>query len=68
MLNFNLKSIKMIEKKQVSFKSPDMAKLQEVVIDMKTRIYIALDADPEEARERYWIRKGTKAPSTLTHK
>jgi len=43
----------MFEKKQVVFKSPDMSKLQEVVIDVKTKIYIALDADPEEARKRY---------------
>jgi hypothetical protein len=43
----------MFEKKPVIFKSPDMTKLQEVVIDLKTKIYIALDADPEEARKRY---------------
>ena len=43
----------MFEKKPVSFKSPDMSKLQEVVIDVKTKIYIALDADPKEARKRY---------------
>jgi len=50
----------MIEKKTVVFKSPDMSKLQEVVIDVKTKIYIALDADPEEARSRYWARIDTK--------
>jgi thymidylate kinase len=46
----------MFEKKQVVFKSPDMSKLQEVVIDMKTKIYIALDADPKEAKKRYMAR------------
>jgi len=50
----------MFEKKPVVFKSPDMSKLQEVVIDVKTKIYIALDADPEEARSRYWARIDAK--------
>ena len=52
--------LKAFEKKQVVFKSPDMSKLQEVVIDVKTKIYIALDADPEEARSRYWARIDAK--------
>jgi len=47
------------EKKQVVFKSPDLNKLQAVVIDHRTKIYIALDADPEEARDRYFSRKTT---------
>ena len=47
------------EKKQVVFKSPDLNKLQLVVIDHRTKIYIALDADPEEARDRYFSRKTT---------
>ena len=42
------------DKKQNNFKPPDLSKLQEVIIDLRTRIYIALDADPEEARNRYW--------------
>jgi hypothetical protein len=50
----------MFEKKPVVFKSPDMSKLQEVVIDVKTKIYIAPDADPEEARNRYWARIDAK--------
>ena len=36
-----------------NFKSPDLNKLQEVVIDLRTKIYIAIGADPEEARSRY---------------
>lgn len=43
----------MFEKKQNSFKSPDLKNMQEVIIDIRTRIYIALDDDPKEARERY---------------
>jgi len=43
----------MYDKKQVVFKSPDLAKLQVVVIDHKTKLYIAVGADPEEARKRY---------------
>jgi hypothetical protein len=43
----------MFEKKQNNFKSPDLSKLQEVVIDLRTRIYIAVGANPEEAKSRY---------------
>jgi hypothetical protein len=46
----------MYEKKQANFKSPDLTKLQEVVIDLRTKIYIAVGADPEEARNRYLSR------------
>ncbi len=46
----------MFDRKQNTFKSPDLNKLQEVVIDFRTRIYIAVDADPEEARNRYLSR------------
>jgi hypothetical protein len=50
----------MSEKKLNIFKSPDVTKMQEVVIDVKTIIYIALGADPEEARNRYLSRFGRK--------
>jgi hypothetical protein len=43
----------MLEKKPIVYKSPDLSKLKEVVIDHRTRIYIAPDADVEEARNRY---------------
>ena len=46
----------MVDKKQNNFKTPDLAKLQVVVIDARTKIYIALDADPEEAKVRYLSR------------
>jgi len=50
----NTSSIKiMLEKKPIVYKSPDLSKLKEVVIDHRTRIYIAPDADVEEARSRY---------------
>jgi len=50
----------MYERKNHNFKSPDLTKLQEVVIDFRTRIYIAVGADPEEARSRYLSRLATK--------
>jgi len=43
----------MLEKKPIVYKSPDLSKLKEVVIDHRTRIYIAPDADVEEAKTRY---------------
>lgn len=46
----------MYEKKLTSFKSPDLNRLQEVVIDDRTKIYIAHGEDPEKARERYLSR------------
>lgn len=50
----------MLDKKQNTFKSPDLSKLQEVVIDLRTKIYIAHDADPEEAKSRYLARSEAK--------
>jgi hypothetical protein len=41
------------QKKHMTFKSPDTRKMQEVIIDARTKMYIALGADPEEARSRY---------------
>jgi hypothetical protein len=52
----------MFEKKQAIFKSPDLNKLQAVVIDHRTKIYIAVGADPEEARVRYLTRIANKKP------
>jgi hypothetical protein len=50
----------MYEKKQNNIKSPDLKMMQAVVIDVRTKIYIALDADPEEARNRYLSRFADK--------
>ena len=50
----------MFEKKQINMKSPDLSKLQEVVIDFRTKIYIAVGADSNEARSRYMSRLDAK--------
>jgi hypothetical protein len=46
----------MLEKKQSTFSTPDLKKMQEVVIDFRTKIYIGLNDDPKIARERYLSR------------
>jgi hypothetical protein len=51
----------MQDKKQSSFKTPDLSKLQEVVMDDRTTIYIAVGADPEEARSRYRTRSEARS-------
>ena len=43
----------MYDKKQNSFKSPELTKMQAVVIDHRTTIYIGKDEDPEKAKKRY---------------
>jgi len=60
LLLLNERKNNMVEKKQNIFKSPDITKLQEVVIDAKTIIYIPLDGDAEEARSRYLERVNRK--------
>jgi hypothetical protein len=50
----------MFEKKQNNFKTPDLSKLQEIVIDARTKIYIAVGADPQEAKNRYLSRLEAK--------
>jgi hypothetical protein len=50
---FNERYNDMYEKKQINLKSPDLSKLQVVVIDSRTRIYVALGTDPEEAKIHY---------------
>jgi hypothetical protein len=46
----------MYEKKQIVHKTPDLTKMQAVVIDLRTVIYISVDADPKEAKKRYLSR------------
>jgi hypothetical protein len=46
-------------------KSSDTSRLQEVIIDNRTRIYISPDADPVEAKSRYIARFGYKTSSTV---
>lgn len=40
--------------------SPDLSKMKKVIIDMKTSIYIPVDADPKAAKEAYLVRTGAK--------
>jgi hypothetical protein len=42
------------------FKTPDLSKLKEVVIDERTKIYVPIDADPDEAKSRFLSRLGEK--------
>lgn len=44
----------MYEKKQVVHESPNLDKMKQVIINHKTRIYIGIDEDPEEAKKRYF--------------
>ena len=58
----------MQEKKQQVFKTPDITRMQEVVINDRTKIYIAIGADAEEARSRYMARQDAKGKVLLTPK
>jgi hypothetical protein len=57
----------MEEKKQFNYKTPDVSKMQEVVINPNTKIYIAVGADPEEAKSRYWNRPALRGKSIFAH-
>lgn len=46
----------MLEKKLSINSTPDLKKMQEVVIDFRTKIYIGLNENPELAREKYLSR------------
>lgn len=50
----------MFEKKPSTFKSPDLSKMQEVVIDFRTKIYISMDEDPIKAKKKYISRHNSK--------
>ena len=45
-----------MEERKMSYRSPDLSKMQEVIIDYRTKIYIARGEDPEEARKRFYVR------------
>ena len=51
---------KIQEKRHNNFRTPDISKMQEVIIDGRTRIYISIDSDPEKARMRYLSRHDAK--------
>ncbi|HOT14000.1 MAG TPA: hypothetical protein PK252_04485 [Bacteroidales bacterium] len=57
----------MFEKK-TTFKSPDLGELQEVKIDFKTKIYIPLGKNPEEAKRRILEREAEKSDSIAFRK
>jgi hypothetical protein len=44
------------KKHGANFNSPDIAKMQAIVIDDRTKIYIPQGADPIEAKNRYLAR------------
>jgi hypothetical protein len=50
----------MLVKKNKILISPDLSKFKEVIIDHRTKIYIAFDADIEEARSRYLFRVASR--------
>jgi hypothetical protein len=52
----------MYDRKNVPFKSPDLEKLQAVAINLKTTIYIAIGADPGEARKSYYKKLLVRRP------
>lgn len=59
-INIKRKDNTMFDKKQNSFKSPDLHKMQEVIINARTRIYVEEGQDPEEAKKRYLERLENK--------
>lgn len=52
----------MIEKKPIIHSSPDLSKMKEVVIDHRTKIYIAPGADAVEAKSRYLANLKNRRP------
>jgi hypothetical protein len=50
----------MSEKKQSHFPSPDLSKMTEIIIDHRTKIYVAPGTDIEEARNRYLYRNSVR--------
>jgi hypothetical protein len=58
----------MQDKKQNNFKTPDLSKMQEVIIDDRTKIYIAMGANAEEAKGRYRSRQEAKGKMFATSK
>jgi hypothetical protein len=50
----------MFEKSANHFKTPDLSKLKEVVIDARTKIYIPINLDSEEAKSKFLARIGER--------
>lgn len=58
----------MLERKPTIQKTPDITKMQEVIINHRTKIYIPIGADPEEARSRYQARQDEKGRALIAPK
>lgn len=50
----------MREKKPNTYTSPDLTKMQAVIIDVKTTIYASPNADPKIVRKNYLARLAAK--------
>lgn len=50
----------MTEKKSVTYPSPDLSKMTEVIIDHRTRIYVTPGTDIEEVKNRYLYRNSVR--------
>ncbi len=50
----------MSDKKANNFSSPDLSKLQAVIVDHRTTIYIPLGADKVKAKSRYLYQMNSK--------
>lgn len=50
----------MANKKMKEVDSPDVNKLQEVVINLRTKIYIEMGEDPVEAKKNYLSKHGNR--------
>jgi hypothetical protein len=48
----------MFEKKEHTYKSPDLTKMQEVIINHRTRIYIVPSTDVKEAKRSFIDKHG----------
>jgi hypothetical protein len=55
-------------RKHPVFKSPETSKMQEVVIDDRTRIYIPLGADAAEAKSKFQLRLAAKITTRVIKK
>jgi len=58
----------MYEKRPSIIKPPDLSKMQVVVIDAKTKIFIGCDEDPIEAKSRYFSRLEARSKVFLSPK
>ncbi len=48
----------MFEKKEHTYKSPDLTKMQEVIINHRTRIYVGPGVNVKEAKRNFIFKHG----------